>query len=514
LKKDTLDKEKYLKQLQLDNKKLEQEIRKKIRERDQFEDGSNFLTKKERNELEQSFFKKEKELEELNKKLSSLEFKYYHLNTIYKLKKEINNLERDRDNYRDRKKDMNAQLNDVEKRLKENNESLIGKLLEFKPYVDTLCGIRPKSPVKSLDYKVNIRKLDSDANIEDLREKLIDTVLDSLDSQGRKIDYYTAANLLTTIAQSQFTLFSGLPGTGKTSLAKMLGISLGLKNRFLNIPIARGWTSYRDILGFYNALSQSYVSVSSGLFELLKYLHMEQKEQIDGALSIILLDEFNLSQPEHYFSQFMEMADPESKRELSTGDPDEPYFIIPEYLRFLGTLNQDESVQILTPRLLDRAAIINFDEFESDYEFLEFGTKKEYSVEPISGKKFIELFQPSSLDMPSDIENTLKNIIDILKKDSPDLGIPINISYRKIKSIRSYHNVVGPMMSTQSRYTAFDYAVSQHLIPLLNGYGSQFGKRLENLEKELPDDMEKSRKYLNKLINYGNQNMFNYGISL
>lgn len=70
------------------------------------------------------------------------------------------------------------------------------------------------------------------------------------------------------------------------------------------------------------------------------------------------------------------------------------------------------------------------------------------------------------------------------------------------------------MMSTQSRYTAFDYAVSQHLIPLLNGYGSQFGKRLENLEKELPDDMEKSRKYLNKLINYGNQNMFNYGISL
>ncbi|HGJ5864685.1 MAG TPA: hypothetical protein ACHBZ9_04295 [Arsenophonus nasoniae] len=60
MKKDTLDKEKYLKQLQLDNKKLEQEIRKKIRERDQFEDGSNFLTKKERNELEQSFLKRKK----------------------------------------------------------------------------------------------------------------------------------------------------------------------------------------------------------------------------------------------------------------------------------------------------------------------------------------------------------------------------------------------------------------------------------------------------------------------
>ncbi|WP_410315066.1 AAA family ATPase, partial [Klebsiella pneumoniae] len=71
----------------------------------------------------------------------------------------------------------------------------------------------------------------------DLREEIIDSVLDALNKQGRKTDYSTAANILTTISQTQFTLFSGLPGTGKTSLAKMLGNCLGLHNRLLNIPV-------------------------------------------------------------------------------------------------------------------------------------------------------------------------------------------------------------------------------------------------------------------------------------
>nr|CAC9201083.1 Uncharacterised protein [Escherichia coli] len=36
-------------------------------------------------------------------------------------------------------------------------------------------------------------------------------------------------------------------------------------------------------------------------------------------------------------------------------------------------------------------------------------------------------------------------------------------------------------MSMESRYLALDYAVSQHILPLLNGYGQGFGKRLEAL---------------------------------
>lgn len=370
--------------------------------------------------------------------------------------------------------------------------------------------------MKHLDYNVVINERYSSTDIEDIREDFIDTVLENLNKQGRKTDYATAANILTTISQCQFTLFSGLPGTGKTSLAKMLGNCLGLKNRFLNIPVARGWTSSRDIIGFYNALSQSFSPAATGLYELIQHLSYELEENKDAAASIILLDEFNLSQPEHYFSPFLEMADPESKRVLTTGNPDKAYLNIPDYLRFLGTINQDESVQALTPRLLDRAAIISFDDFEQNYDLNILGAENLLDKDPdaISGRKFIEIFKANNLDMPADIEKILQSVIMTLRDDRPEYGIPVIISYRKIKAIRSYYNVAGPLMSMESKYLGLDYAICQHIIPLLNGYGQGFGKRLEALLMIIPDEMEKSIRMLKRILNHGNQNMFGYGHNL
>ncbi|BAW80631.1 ATPases associated with a variety of cellular activities [Candidatus Nitrosoglobus terrae] len=500
-----------------EKEELKLDIIKKSRERDELETNNpsrvSALTEEEKN-ITQSIADKQNKLDKLEEKHDSYK-------TIHELKNKIKKLEDERDGFLRRKEEMEKQVKKVKDELNKENHELIAKLVKLKPEVDALCGLSPKPALKSLDYGVKVRT-NSNESLEDTREELINSVLDSLNSQGRKLDYYFIANLLITIAQCQFTLFSGLPGMGKTSLAKMLGISLGLGNRFLNIPVARGWTSYRDILGFYNALSQSYTSASSGLFELLQFLHKEHnehnehKEKIEGALSIILLDEFNLSQPEHYFSPFLEMADPESKRALTTGNPEEPYLQIPQYLRFLGTLNQDESVQTLTPRLLDRAAIINFDEFEPDDELnvLEWNTKeqpKEQQVEAISGNRFIEIFRPNPLEMmPQDIESVLEAIRRTLREDNLALGHPINISPRKIKFIRAYCNVAHSMVG--GHYTALDYAISQHVIPLLNGYGGGFKKRLEALDQALPDEMEISKKQLKRLMSYDSQNMFGYGL--
>lgn len=517
---ETSKQQELLKELSDKRESLEADIRKKTRERNEFEvnNGTNIsnLTDEQKKKIEIQITSEKEKLDILVNEVKSVEAKHKTLKKYDNLSEEIDNLEKERDRARDKKKRMEEQVDDVAAKLKESNEVLTSRLVKLKPDVDALCGLRPRPENKILDYDVDIKTSYSSSDIEDIREDLIDSVLDSLNKQGRKTDYSTAANILTTISQCQFTLFSGLPGTGKTSLAKMLGNCLGLKNRFLNIPVARGWTSSRDIIGFYNALSQSFSPASTGLFDLVKQLDYELEHEIESAAAIILLDEFNLSQPEHYFSPFLEMADPESKRILTTGNPEQPYLKLPEYLRFLGTINQDESVQSLTPRLLDRAAIISFDDFELNYDLSILGSEiiSEFNPEAMSGRKFIEIFSPSSLEVPPDIEKTLQSIILILRDDRSEYGMPVIISYRKIKAIRAYYNVAGPLMSMESRHLALDYAVSQHIIPLLNGYGQNFGKRLEALLLTLPDEMDKSQKMLKRILSHGNQNMHSYGNNL
>lgn len=501
--------------------KVEADIRKFLREREEMELNAessislDTLSTQQKELFETAIAEKKLLLDDLSNQVGSLQKKHHKFNTLEAIEQEIKELEREKERSQGRLKEMNLQVEGVATKLRSSNEQLTTRLLELKPHVDALSGIAAKPQTTLINYSVPVKKLAENIKDDDLREDLIDGVLESLNSLGRKTDYNSVANILTTIAQSQFTLFSGRPGTGKTSLAKMLGDTLGLKNRLLNIPVARGWTSSRDVLGFYNSLSSSFNSSATGLYELLTQLNNEIKSTHESAPAICLLDEFNLSQPEHYFSPFLEMADPESKRIILTGDQITPYLEVPRYLRFLGTINNDESVQSLTPRMLDRSAIISFDDIELDYDITLNPIKNlnELDVTPIPGHKFIDIFSPRSLELPQDIDRTFKLIIDTLREEKPEFGTPVSVSFRKIKAIRSYHSVTSSMY-IDSRFAALDYAICQHITPLLNGYGQNFGKRLAQLSHVIPDEMELTHKRLKRIIETGNQNMFTYGFNL
>ena len=54
----------------------------------------------------------------------------------------------------------------------------------------------------------------------------------------------------------------------------------------------------------------------------------------------------------------------------------------------------------------------------------------------------------------------------------------------------------------------------QHIIPLINGYGDQFGERLKKLLDTIPNELIKSCKKLDHIIARGELNMQTYGAFL
>jgi len=514
LKNESVELKEDIKQLESQKHSLETAIRSKTEQLKnteiQDDESDQVLANKLKDNIDASVNESKHKLEEINKKLEEIKSQYSTYKKLAEVEDEIKGKEAVKKHIDKSIEQLSEQKNKIQVEIKDGNSTLLSRLVELKPQVDMLSGVMPTEPKNKVIFDTpvnyNVPKYDTEQ-----QQRFIEQLSDTLASYGRKIDFDDLANIVITMSQSQFTLFSGLPGTGKTSLAKLIGKSIGLDNRLLNIPVARGWTSQRDVLGFYNALSQNFVTSATGLYDMLSQMQ-NSDDGLKNSPSIVLLDEFNLSQPEHYFSPFMEMADNESERIIHTGDPATPQLYVPQHVRFLGTINHDESVQILTPRMLDRSSIIHFDELIDGASLSSLDNSKNSVEKPtISGNDFIKLFNPTGVnELPEEIYNILNSIMNILHNDEAKFGNQVIVSYRKVKAITNYYNTASSLMISE-RLTALDYAICQHIIPLLNGFGEGFGLRLSELLSQLPDGLVKTRAKLQRIINRGQLNLHTYG---
>src|SRR5262249_39792367 len=95
------------------------------------------------------------------------------------------------------------------------------------------------------------------------------------------------------------------------------------------------------------------------------------RQQDRGGIYLVCLDEMNLARVEHYFAQFLSVLElPPDKRFLTLfapglvkpGDPYHPYQRLPlgDSLRFLGTVNIDETTHFFSPKVLDRSQVVAF----------------------------------------------------------------------------------------------------------------------------------------------------------
>jgi hypothetical protein len=318
------------------------------------------------------------------------------------------------------------------------------------------------------------------------------------------------ANVLVSTQQSMLTFFAGLPGIGKTTLARLLAVVQDVSPRLKEVPVARGWTSQKELIGFHNPLANRFQPSGTGLYPFLKALDAEENVTAQ-AMSYVLLDEANLSPIEHYWSAFMGMTDVHGNRLLQVG---QDTIRIPEHLRFIGTINYDGTTEPLSPRILNRAPIIMIDSEGIDNEPVDNDDVPQRQSLPLSFDEMQALFGNERRNGP-DLSRHEKPVFEKLRaaltETNPQLGRPLAISPRKEIAVRNYCDKARALMLDVGELAALDLAVLQHILPSVRGNGTAFALRLENLRDALSSaGLRKSPAFIQQMIESGNQEMHSY----
>lgn len=193
-----------------------------------------------------------------------------------------------------------------------------------------------------------------------------------MDAEGYVISTAELANFFLAMTVSPLVILSGISGTGKSLLPRKFAKLTN--SSFHPIPVQPQWSDNSDLFGYVPTLSPGKY-IKGALVEGL----LEAKRN-PGKLVVALLDEMNLAPVEHYFSDFLSIAETRVRNDLRittdklpielpsvpVGVPDTEADLreirLPSNLRVIGTANMDETTHSFSPKVLDRAFTIEFDD--------------------------------------------------------------------------------------------------------------------------------------------------------
>ena len=330
-----------------------------------------------------------------------------------------------------------------------------------------------------------------------------------LNDYGRECTFNDVANYMICIMQGYITTLAGMPGTGKTSLCSSICDVLGLNNplfgnRFVEIDVENGWTSYKDYVGYYNPLSKSYEKSNTSVYDSMMILKEEHDASLDYPLFIYVLDEANLSSMEHYWSPFLRACDTFNRgTSLALGGPEQ--WQLPPHIRFLATVNFDHTTEALSPRFLDRSWVIVLDPVQIDIDEVESEESKGAEYVPFSYNQLMAAFGKTE---ERSISNATRMQYEKIMRSCRENGF--NISPRSQSMILNYVSTAEGIMETASRDSQFaplDYAIAQKILPLIYGPADKVGGLIRALEGEC-GQLQITRARLEAIRQQGNESGF------
>lgn len=281
-----------------------------------------------------------------------------------------------------------------------------------------------------------------------------------------------------------FVILSGVSGTGKTGIVQRYAYAIhGLRDLSLNDPlffmcrVRPDWTDPVGLFGYYDVFSQKYI-VPPFLEALIT------ANSYPTCPVFTCLDEMNLARVEYYFADALSaMETPHmdinlhSNRSSYEGDcgvtvpPSIPW---PSNIYIVGTINIDETTNMLSPKVLDRATLIDMSDLDID-SFL-----GKLAAESATSKWAVNLS-----------EKTLKDLYTILKKNQLGFG------YRVVEEVVRYISFSVPDAKDDKGKIALDDQIVHKVLTKLRGTHEQV-EMLEDLISKL-DDFEKSQSLIERM---------------
>lgn len=303
----------------------------------------------------------------------------------------------------------------------------------------------------------------------------------------------TNHRLTSACSAKPFTILAGGTGTGKTNTARMAAAAIAGLDNVETVAVGADWTDNRPLLGFRNLLAEggkTYVAPPA-LRIILKALTNPGKPYF------LILDEMNLSHVERYFADFLSSM--ESKEDLKLHDSAEDLktedgILIESKVRWpgnlfvIGTVNIDETTYMFSPKVLDRAHVI---EFKVSWDEIASGLEGAVPSE-------LPALRPEQVDELMKVAGQIDKTLPVVEHDAlvevlADLHGALD-GTRFVFAHRTARECLNFIASSQALAKAdivahqdikalIDLAILQKALPKLNGAAGTLSKVLEDLIK-------------------------------
>jgi len=317
--------------------------------------------------------------------------------------------------------------------------------------------------------------------------------------------------VIRSIGSKPFIILAGGTGTGKTRSARQLAIQIAGEDNVVTVAVGSDWTDNRPLLGFRNLLSndgKSYV-VPAALKLILKADKNLRGAESASEMTILpkgpndyiephflILDEMNLSHVERYFADFlssMESHEPlrlhdciEGLKSDGTNEIVPHQVAWPKNLFIIGTVNIDETTYMFSPKVLDRAHVI---EFKVPWNEIEAGlssppARSLLRWESSKTNAFMNIALDKDKSLESQNQEKLLSVLEDLYECLE--GTRFNFAHRTARECLNYVATSIELMNTklieeEDLITLIDLAILQKALPKINGSTGSLSKVLDAL---------------------------------